>query len=95
MKKVNLNLPIVNIENKELKEQGGRTLMLKGAIANVVMQGASTDPIRSSELARKIYNSKKSIELEDSDYKEVVKLVKETKLINLVKGQIYAALEIK
>lgn len=96
MKKVHLNIPITNIEDEVMKDQEGRNIMVKGAIANIILQGSSDDPIRMSDLARKIYKSgSKGIEIEDGDFKQLSKLIKEARVSNMFKEKIYIALEIK
>jgi len=88
MKKVNLAVPVLDLEGKPIEGGEGKKMMLNEVIANSISrEKAQSDPIRQMDIAHAIYGSKGEIELEDADFSMVENLLAKLPLIALIMAQ--------
>jgi hypothetical protein len=88
VKKVNFNTTIKDLDGKEIK-QGTEKLLIKNMVSNCLLGlRKQANPIEILDLALKIYNAKKDLELDDNDIKIIVDAIKEGEYPVLILGQI-------
>ena len=90
MKKINFKIKIKDLAGKEIEGYNAQQ-----AVANIIASGQSKSPIRTIEIARKIFNDG-TIELPSEDVLLVRNTIMESKnLTDLVKAQVLELLEDK
>lgn len=76
--KINLAVPVLNLDNQPIKDAKGDDMMFNKTIGNAVFQSPDkTNPLGSYELAKKIYNSTTEIDLSTSEVETLKEKVKE------------------
>lgn len=71
MKTVNFAVAIRNLQGETLKDQNKEAFVASKVLADGLIQVKAQQPMRQMEIARKIYESKGPIQLEDADFKLV------------------------
>ena len=94
--KVNLAVPITDIEGNKMPNEKGETMLLSKLVGNALFSAEDKeDPIRVYELAKKIYYSEGEIEMTKSDADLIKEKVKATGFTVLILAPLYEALSEK
>lgn len=95
MKRVNLCVPLKEINGDKFQDENGNAVLVKDRLANVLyMAPAKNDPAREFTLVTKIVDCKGAMDMEDADYNSVLQTVKTAKNIPLlISAQFLKALE--
>lgn len=89
--KVNLFVPVLDLDGNEIKGQKGESLIISKQIGNSLYQNLDKeDPLASYELAKKVYHSTGEIDLTASELEKIKARIKE----NFIVGFTGQALEI-
>lgn len=98
MKKINFNVEIKNLSGAPVK--AGNEIMTVGRVISNTLsiskpKNPQTDAIKQYKLALDIYNSKKSLDIEDADFELIKEVLNRNELqyTSLVLGQVFKILE--
>ena len=93
MRKINFNQPVLSLKNEPMivdKEP----MNIKYIVANLLSTSkAEKSAIRQLDLALRIYNSEKEINIEDADYEIIKKIIEKSGISTLISGRILKVME--
>lgn len=82
MSKINLNLPLLDVEGKEVGQN------LNKLLANILMTGSSNDPIKLFEMALKLMTDG-VLELDTADKELLILFIKNSETLTILgKGRL-------
>lgn len=101
MKNVNLNVPVINLHNEQVKDTDGKDLVVGSLIANILCisrpKNPQTDAIKYHALAMKINVCDGEFEFEDAEFEMVKEVLgrNEAGYSALLLAHIFKALDTK
>ena len=88
-----LNETIKNFDGGTLKDQDGKTLVVKNLLANLLATSRSSDPARAMAIAYDIYKCDGKIILEDADFSELKSQLEQSQTTNILKAALQKVLK--